>query len=262
MILKIMPEFRDLIAPLTDAEFEQLEKNILAEGCWTRIATWKQFILDGHCCHKICIKHGIPFETVEMKFKTRHDAKVWAANNQLGRRNLAPFRMIELASVVHAHLKDIAAENQYNGGRYKSAPDQAINFREAVADAAGTSQDTVRKFQRIIKVATPETIDKLRSGDMKIGTAYRLYVEERTQKNIIDVMKDTDQDGIPLSYGILMKKINEADKVCDARFSSLDFYPEPAKSKAVFNNLERISCDIDDLIKAVKALPPFQPATI
>ena len=47
--LKIDPEFRDKIPPLTEAEFKQLEENIVADGeVREPIVAWNGTIIDGH----------------------------------------------------------------------------------------------------------------------------------------------------------------------------------------------------------------------
>ena len=49
-------------------------------------------IIDGHNRYEICQKEGLHFEIEEMSFETEQEAMVWIINNQLGRRNLEPFR--------------------------------------------------------------------------------------------------------------------------------------------------------------------------
>lgn len=46
-ILKIDPEFKDLIRPLRRKEYLQLEENILDEGCRDPIIIWNDYIIDG-----------------------------------------------------------------------------------------------------------------------------------------------------------------------------------------------------------------------
>ena len=43
-ILKIDPEFKDLIRPLRRKEYLQLEENILDEGCRDPIIIWNDYI--------------------------------------------------------------------------------------------------------------------------------------------------------------------------------------------------------------------------
>ena len=249
MILKIMPELRNLIASLSDAEFAQLEKNILTDGCRNPIVEWRGYIVDGHHRYKICTEHGIPFETTTKKFKSRADAKAWIADNQLGRRNLSPFRMIELAMIVNAKLKDVATQNQFRGGHDRATPDQPVDFMQAVADSSGTSRDMVRMFQKIVKIADPKTMGKLRSGEMKIGTAYRMLVEQRTNKTLLD---ETSKGGTSVFLDTLLVKIQESGDACDIGAGTLDFNAELSKSKAIQNNLERMLEDVMYVMKAVR----------
>jgi len=86
------PEFKKLTFPLTADEYARLEKSILEEGCRDPLVIWKwnSVILDGHNRYEICTKHNIPFDIVEMEFKSRGDIIAWIIGNQLARRNLTP----------------------------------------------------------------------------------------------------------------------------------------------------------------------------
>ena len=68
--LKIDKEFKTLIRPLSPKEYEQLEANILADGCRDPIVTWHGYIIDGHNRYEICRKHNIGFKVKEMSFET------------------------------------------------------------------------------------------------------------------------------------------------------------------------------------------------
>ena len=67
-ILKIDPEFKDLIRPLRRKEYLQLEENILDEGCRDPIIVWNDYIIDGHNRYSICTKYSIPFNTVSFGY--------------------------------------------------------------------------------------------------------------------------------------------------------------------------------------------------
>ncbi|MFA7463228.1 MAG: MT-A70 family methyltransferase [Anaerovoracaceae bacterium] len=90
--LMVDPEFKKLTFPLTADEYARLEKSILEEGCRDPLVIWKwnSVILDGHNRYEICTKHNIPFDIVEMEFKSRGDIIAWIIGNQLARRNLTP----------------------------------------------------------------------------------------------------------------------------------------------------------------------------
>ena len=88
--VQINPEFKALIPPLSTEERQQLENNIVTDGCRDPLVVWDGVLLDGHNRFEICTKHKLPFciETVEL---VSHEAAVnWIINNQLGRRNLHP----------------------------------------------------------------------------------------------------------------------------------------------------------------------------
>ena len=75
--LKILPEFKNLIRPLKKKEYLQLEANILSDGCRDPIVVWKRYIIDGHNRYEICMRHGIPFEILEMEFACKEAVLAW-----------------------------------------------------------------------------------------------------------------------------------------------------------------------------------------
>lgn len=90
MDIKIDPEFRDVIPPLSAEEYAGLEANILADGCMNALVLWGEILVDGHNRYRICTEHNIPFKTVQKDFDSREDVIIWICKNQSGRRNLTP----------------------------------------------------------------------------------------------------------------------------------------------------------------------------
>jgi len=98
--IHIEPEFRDLIPPLKQDEFNQLAQNIADEGCREPLVIWhvpqgaddelagKYVLIDGHNRYKICTQYQVDFKIHSVHFQTRFEARNWMINNQLGRRNL------------------------------------------------------------------------------------------------------------------------------------------------------------------------------
>ncbi len=56
MEIKIKEEFKELIPPLTNEEYKQLEDNCLEEGIREKIILWNNYIIDGHNRYKIAKK--------------------------------------------------------------------------------------------------------------------------------------------------------------------------------------------------------------
>ena len=61
-VLKIDPEFKALIPPLTPDERAGLEASILTEGCRDALIVWGDILIDGHNRYEICTKHNIPYK--------------------------------------------------------------------------------------------------------------------------------------------------------------------------------------------------------
>lgn len=90
-MIVIDSEFQSLIPPLSDDEYDRLEKSLTENGYqdWREpIITWNGTIIDGHSRYNICDENGIKFRQMEMQFESRDAAKLWIVKNQLKRRNL------------------------------------------------------------------------------------------------------------------------------------------------------------------------------
>ena len=71
MKIQIDPQFKALIPPLSKEEYNQLEQNLLKEGCRDALIIWNGILIDGHNRHEICMKHGIEFNTQDKQFENR-----------------------------------------------------------------------------------------------------------------------------------------------------------------------------------------------
>ena len=118
-VIKIDPEFKDLIRPLRRKEYLQLEENILDEGCRDPRITWNDYIIDGHNRYAICTQHSVPFKTITKDFASREEAIVWICKNQLGRRNITEEprkyligRQYESEKII-ASIKNPVGKNQH-----------------------------------------------------------------------------------------------------------------------------------------------------
>jgi ParB-like chromosome segregation protein Spo0J len=87
-------EFADLIPAPSAEEYQQLEQNLIADGCRDPLVVWDEgkngnlVLLDGHTRYKICRAHEIDYRCKIMRFESRDAARDWMIKNQLGRRNL------------------------------------------------------------------------------------------------------------------------------------------------------------------------------
>ena len=115
--LKIDPEFRDKIPPLTESEFKQLEENIVADGeIREPIVTWHGTIIDGHNRWAIHTKHPeIPYKVKDMEFADKWAAIYWMVNNQLGRRNITDEQKTYLLGKLYEARKNTCISHDKSG---------------------------------------------------------------------------------------------------------------------------------------------------
>ena len=141
MDLKIDPEFAEKIPPLTKEEYEQLEANILADGCVINpLIVWNGVIVDGHNRYRILQAHPeIPFQVHEKEFSDRYEVIAWICKNQLGRRNLTPAQRKYLIG------KQYEAEKARHGGDRKSDEAKSSPQNDDLISGGKTSERIARE---------------------------------------------------------------------------------------------------------------------
>ncbi|MGV7207425.1 hypothetical protein ACLB1G_06190 [Oxalobacteraceae bacterium A2-2] len=188
MQIKINDTLRSYIDPLTESEFQALERSILAEGCRDALVLWQDVLVDGHNRYEICQRHGIPFKVTEnTSFRNLDDVKLWMIDNHLGRRSVSDFQRGVLAlrkkEIMAARAAELsaqaAAEDAAIAPPEPSGEEQAkakpaampLASREDIARAARLSANTISQIEKIQKTATPELVEAVRSGTISINAA-------------------------------------------------------------------------------------------
>lgn len=183
-ILTIDPEFKALIPPLTSEEYDQLEMNLVYEGCRDSLVTWNGILIDGHNRYEICTKNSLYFETVDVNesndadVKSRTDVIEWIINNQLGRRNLNNYDRSVLALKRKENISAKAKEKQTEGiNQYslcQKSDKPTIDTKKELAKIAGVSHDTIHKVEVIETQAPAEIKTQVKAGELSINQAYIL----------------------------------------------------------------------------------------
>jgi len=205
--ITIDKEFSKLIPELSEEEYEKLEQNIIKDGCREPLSLWNDILIDGHNRYKICQKHDIKFNTIEIKLTSRNDTKIWIINNQLGRRNLVSFQRIELVAHLEPLIAAQAKEKQQEGGKTKLLQNfvKAFDTQKKMAKKANVSHDTYYKGKEIIEKASEEDKEALRQDKTSINKVYsELKAKEKTetkQKDIAQQKKDIASGKIKLPEG-------------------------------------------------------------
>jgi len=171
--------FKHIIPPLSEDEYNQLERNILQDGIREPLVVWGDTLIDGHNRYSIAQKHNITYTTVNKDFTDDKAATEWIILNQFGRRNINNYQRSILALQLKPILAEKAKERQ--GERtdivQKSAPSYG-KTRDELATIAGVSHDTIAKVEKIELSASEDVKAQVRSGEMSVNQAYQAAIGE------------------------------------------------------------------------------------
>jgi N6-adenosine-specific RNA methylase IME4 len=198
-MIKVKEEFKQLIPPLTQEEFKQLEDNCMKDGIREKIITWNGFIIDGHNRFEIATKWGLDYQTESKRFDSENDVKEWMINNQFGRRNLSNYQRSVLALELESVFSERAKENlklSDGKGKQKSAEVkiEPIETRKELAKVANVSHDTIAKVKKIEAVATPEVKAQLSTGEVSINQVYQDIKKEEKKAERIELIEQQIED--------------------------------------------------------------------
>lgn len=201
--LKIDPELRDLLPPLADDEYKQLEKNIVDNGFDRNfpIMEWHGFIVDGHNRYSICRKHNIDYTIGTLAYETKEEVMRWMLDIQLGRRNLTPIQKIAATEKYRPIYEKQARENlKLSGGDKKSDdykksplpnlvnPISTIDTTKELAAIAGVGKETYRMGAKILNSDDEELKQRVMSGETKISTGYK-ELQNKNKQKVDDVVE-------------------------------------------------------------------------
>jgi len=207
--IKIDSEFKELIPALSQEEFNQLEQNILSEGCRDPLVLWNDTLIDGHNRYEICKKCQLQFTIkrfTDIDFKTKHDVKKWIINNQFGRRNISAYTRSKLALELKEVYAKEAKERQLKG---KKTNDDLVQNSvqgqepkktvEKIAKRAEVSRDTIAKVEKIEKAKEEGKIDEktykdLQTGDTSINKVFTDLKKEEKKQEFKEIIEKQKQD--------------------------------------------------------------------
>lgn len=171
--ITVLPELKSLIPPLQPTEFEQLEANLLRDGCREALLIWQttqgvldgsaddtplNVLIDGHNRYAICTKHEIDFKVALREFPTLQAVRDFMIDNQLGRRNLTPEQM--------SYLRGLKYRNERQAAGRPTQDDVSSEAKTEKQAAGGPAERTRDKLAKEFNVS-PSTI--LRDRDYSEG---------------------------------------------------------------------------------------------
>lgn len=229
--LKINPELRDLLPPLTNEEYKQLEKNIVENGFDRNfpIMEWHGFVVDGHNRLSICEKHSIDYVVGTLAYETKEEVMEWMLDIQLGRRNLTPIQRIAVAEKYRPIYEKQAKENQgkrndltnnipQNIGeseKRKKAKDREVNSK--LASVANVNPETYRQAKRVLDSDNEELKKEVLSGETSISAAYKELTQNTKPKNEEIKNANSELNTVPQSPTNTSKQqvSDEVKQICE-----------------------------------------------
>jgi len=230
----INPELQSLIPALSQEEYNQLEKNIIADGCRDPLVLWDDTIIDGHNRFKICTDNNISFSVTSMIFDAESDVRIWMIRNQFGRRNISNYQSAELALELKPLLAKKAKETQGQRSDLSEISTKSkTDTREEIAKEAGVSSNTISKVERIQADATEEVIEQVKSGDISINKAYQDIkteeVKEQRRQRAEEIKKGNSELDTVKSYRVIYAdppwKYGDERTGLDGYTAAVDHYP-------------------------------------
>ena len=217
--LKIDPEFRDKIPPLTESEFKQLEENIVRDGeVREPIVTWNNTIIDGHHRWRIIQTHPeIQYHTKKMEFADKWAAIVWMCQNQLGKRNLTDAQKTYLIGKEYEAMKKSVGNSSSNrsekgmfvqcdqSGSIGSMPKKT---KEIIAEKHGIGSTSVQRAEEFTsgldaaETVSPGFKESVLTGTVKAPKAVIARIakmDEPKQKKTIEAIQKGERVHVPPS---------------------------------------------------------------
>lgn len=267
--LRIDPEFRDKIPPLTEAEFQQLRENILADGeVYEPIAVWNGIIVDGHNRWRIIQEHPkIPYKVKEMKFADKWAAFTWMYKNQLGRRNLTELQREEIIGLMYkARKKSHGASDGFRGNQSVSSQNENLPVRtprtdEILGKELGINHSTVVRSEHfadgieLIRKENPEAARKVLMGEAAVTKRLIRSVPKLPREEITKVVNSIIQgkEEEEKSPSKEKSKLSEARKLCaEIRKASADMASTEAREYTQSDLLDELCVIRDEFIDKVK----------
>lgn len=202
--LKIDPEFQRKIPPLSEAEYQQLRENILADGeVREPIVVWNDIIIDGHNRWRIIQENPkLHYKVKRMDFPDHWAAVAWMYKNQLGRRNITPEQREYLIGKQYEAEKNRLSfcGNQHTGGLHQNGGDHKGPTANRIAKEHGIGTTTVeraRNFAKGVDIAEqihPGIKGRILSGDTKATRAQIREIKKMEPKQREEMVEKIAND--------------------------------------------------------------------
>ncbi|GAB4019236.1 hypothetical protein [Spirosoma koreense] len=252
--IQILDQFRDLIPPLAEDEYRQLQQNILKHGVKDPLSVWETtstslgldeenrptyVLIDGHNRYRISQEHHLDYRINLLRFNSLEEAKDYMIDFQLGRRNLSPEQIAYLRGLRYLQQKTTRGGN-------KASTKELVNVSVALGEEYGVSSRTIKRdgdFAAGLNKLNPEQKQEILTG------------KKRVARSAIEAMAKSDslQNDTTVGDSDLPIKIRK-NKVGEDRVKKLEMaIRELATGTISRKSCERILLKASELLEILQA---------
>jgi site-specific DNA-methyltransferase (adenine-specific) len=203
-VIVVNPEYASLVPKISDSQYKEIKQDIQEHGQHVPIIiNQKGEILDGLTRNRIC--QELEIETRTMLCSSEYEdpllAKQFIININRNRRQLDTFQRIELEYKLEPIEAQLARRRQSEAGGDKKSDHSIQNYTkrseeqkkgrviDIAAKRAQVSPMTYFKGRELIKKESPEILEKLRTGKLKIDKVYGRRVKQEKRQQLIEEAK-------------------------------------------------------------------------
>lgn len=205
-VLKIDPEFKSLMHPLSEKEFLSLRESLLEGKAAYSIAAWNDYLIDGYERYMICRQENLPYHVHRIGFSCREHAITWICREQLKKENLPNERFRYLIGkryeteriVRKSFSSDTASPASHSKLQNTNSYQTALKLGKEYS----LSHNTVYKYgiySRMVDIVMEKDADlaqKILSGKLRISHDNIIELSRLPQENIKRLNKSLSKDGI------------------------------------------------------------------
>jgi len=215
--LQIKEQFKNLLPPLSQEEFNNLEESILKDGCMEFIKVWEDkinniiYLIDGHNRYNICTKHNIKFEIKEMQFNTYEDVLDWIINNQFSRRNINDTQKSYLRGLQYEREK--LKHGGSGNNQYTRINNKNIKTAERIGQQYQVSEKAIREdgkfasaLNKISEIVGIHIKNKILNKDINIAKQDIIKISRFKNETILDLFESGDYMNLKININKIIRK--------------------------------------------------------
>ncbi|GAB4015040.1 hypothetical protein GCM10028808_39270 [Spirosoma migulaei] len=192
--IQVLDQLRDLIPPLAEEEYRQLQQNILKHGVKDPLSVWETtstilhldeenrpvyVLIDGHNRYRISQEHKLDYRINLLRFTSLDEAKDYMIDFQLGRRNLSTEQIAYLRGLRYLQQKTVRG-----GNKVSTTP--VVDVSITLGKEYGVSSRTIKRdgdFAAGLNKLNPEQKQEILTGKKKIA---RSAIEAMAKSNSVE----------------------------------------------------------------------------